>query len=291
VTDPLEPSLNVGRRQQSSATSPETTIMATLQTTTTTTQQQQQQQQHHFRKNAEIREWINTLSKRNSKLERLLSKKDKLSNANHQIKIKEEREAITKLIKQIITAVKQTQTENNSKKKKKKKGANEEDMEAMGKDFDAEFNRFRESCQKMETQEKKFLNHLDHENNNNSNHTDSLIGNNYQVQDTIDVNLLDFNEKEIAHRHQHITQIEEEVNDVLKMYQEMKYFVNQQEEGINRIEIHIQDTKVKTTDARHELLEAEKSQKKARQKHCCVLFLALAGITVVVLIAVLSTRS
>jgi len=102
----------------------------------------------------------------------------------------------------------------------------------------------------------------------------------------IDAQFLEYNEQDIARRHQEILNIERDAIEILEMFKDMRALVMEQKEGLDNIEQNIMDAKLNAEQGEKELVEAERLQKKSRKKQCCILFITVAVLGAIVLAVV-----
>jgi len=226
--------------------------------------------------NAEIADLIHTLGKRNAMIERMLVKMGtKSDTADQRSRMKKEEKDCTKIIKEIIILIKQNSA------------GDRQVMSRLTKEFDQELNKFQELCRRTEAKEKEIMQAMgadatveDVENMSD----DQKRHRQQQVLDqNIDEQFLEYNEAEIERRHKHILAIEKDALEILEMYKDMKTLVEEQQVNIDVIDNNIQDALANTRQGHEEIVQAEKYQKKARSKQCCLLFIVLAVLAAIVL--------
>jgi len=231
--------------------------------------------------NAELQAQIQDLHKRNQKLERMLaSLGTKSDTSDGRSRYQKEEKAATALIKEII------------KNMKAYKGSGEV-IQRLRADFDAEMAKFQELSQKTEDKERAIMTAMgaDATVAEEGLSDDQKRSRHQQQQDQqIDAQFLVYNEAEISRRHEHVLAIERDAHEIFEMYKDLKTLVNEQQVGIDVIENNIQDSKAKVDQAHQELTTAEEYQKKARTRKCCILFIALAVVVVIVIGAWLGSQ-
>lgn len=106
-----------------------------------------------------------------------------------------------------------------------------------------------------------------------------------QANDVIKLALLSENiqdvVRDIEERHLDILKLEKQVMEVYELFKDLATLVEIQQESLDVIENRITKAKAYTERAVVELEHAEKYQKKARNKRCCLLFIVLAVLVVI----------
>jgi hypothetical protein len=232
-------------------------------------------------KNAEIAENIQTLQKRNAKLERMLAKMGtKADDTEFRGGLKEERKRAHKLAKAIIRSI----SENSN--------ADKQIMAKLRRQFDSEFQKFQQLSTQIENKEKEIITAMgsvaEGSDDDLRKPGSSVVqpgdhSQRQQQEGNIDIQFLEYNEAEIKRRHENVLQIERDAVEVFEMYKDMQTLVGEQQESIDVIDNNISETKAKTEEAAKELLEAEQYQQKARKKQCCLLFIVLAVLAAIIL--------
>jgi len=226
-------------------------------------------------KNAEIQEWIQDLKRNNAKLERMHVKLGTRSDAETRSKLTKEREDTTKLIKKIIGALRDGK-------------GNKEVAQKLTKELETELNRFDDVCKKIENREREIMTAMG---------SDAVAAEEdkgltqeekrQKLQEkNIDAQFLEYNEQDIARRHQEILAIERDAVEILEMFKDMRALVMEQKEGLDVIEGNIMDAKLNAETGERELIEAEHLQKKSRKKSCCILCIATSILAAIVLAVV-----
>jgi len=93
-----------------------------------------------------------------------------------------------------------------------------------------------------------------------------------------------YNEEELRARKEEIIQIERDVVEVAEMFKDLHVLVGEQQEHIDNIESNVESAREHTKQGHEELVQAEQYQKKARRKQCCILFIILAVVGIIVLV-------
>jgi len=93
-----------------------------------------------------------------------------------------------------------------------------------------------------------------------------------------------YNEEELRARKEEIIQIERDVVEVAEMFKDLHVLVGEQQEHIDNIESNVESAREHTHQGHEELIQAEQYQKKARRKQCCILFIVLAVVGIIVLV-------
>jgi len=84
--------------------------------------------------------------------------------------------------------------------------------------------------------------------------------------------------------------IERDASELLDMYKDLQSLVNSQQEGLDTITDNVIETKSETADALTQLQSAEKLQRGARKKQCCLLFIIVIVLAVIGVGGYLLTR-
>jgi len=207
-------------------------------------------------KNAEIQEWLNDLKKNNAKLERMHVKLGTRADAETRSKLSKEREDTANLIKKIIGAL------------RVHKG-NKEVAQKLTKELEAELTKFDDVCKRIEARERDIMSAM------GSDATTDDGGENLTQEEkvqrlqekNIDAQFLEYNEQDIARRHQEILNIERDAIEILEMFKDMRALVMEQKEGLDNIEQNIMDAKLNAEQGEKELVEAERLQKKVEKSN------------------------
>eukprot|EP00457_Paulinella_chromatophora_P012691 gb/GEZN01012920.1/.p1 GENE.gb/GEZN01012920.1/~~gb/GEZN01012920.1/.p1 ORF type:complete len:252 (+),score=65.77 gb/GEZN01012920.1/:75-830(+) len=224
--------------------------------------------------NAEIADNIHSLAKRNSKLERMLMKLGTAGDNNsHRSRMKTEEKACSKLVKMIITQLKQA----------KSAGKDAGLISKLAGQFDEEYSKFRNLTIRTENKEREIMTAMGSENkpvsemdpHEREQHEQMLRDRHINAQ------FLQYDEAEIAKRHEHVLAIESDALEILAMYKDMKELVDEQQESFDTIEDNIGGALANVKQGNTELVQAEENQKKARKKQCCLLILLLVVCAVI----------
>jgi len=227
-------------------------------------------------KNAEIQEWIRDLRTKNQKLERIQVKMgSSYDTPETRTRLTKDREETTKLIKKIIGALR----ENRNKELAKK----------LTKELETELNKFEDVCKKIEIREREIMTAMGSEGTDEEEQLSPEEKKQKLQEKNIDAQFLEYNEQDIARRHQEILAIERDAVEILEMFKDMRALVMEQKEGLDVIEGNINDAKLQADQGEKELVEAEKLQQKARKKQCCILFITIAILGVLVLAVLFGT--
>ena len=109
---------------------------------------------------------------------------------------------------------------------------------------------------------------------------------NQKKQQLIEVdNEREFNETIIKERHKGIKEIETKVVELNEMFRDLSIMVDEQGIEIDNIESHIANAEQYTSQGVQEIASAEKSQRSARTKLCCIALIIVVVIAVVILVA------
>ncbi|KAL9097286.1 MAG: hypothetical protein Q9165_000713 [Trypethelium subeluteriae] len=96
---------------------------------------------------------------------------------------------------------------------------------------------------------------------------------------------VDFQEQLIIERESEIRNIEQSVGELNELFRDVAHMVHEQGEQLDIISVNVQNTRDDTRGASTELRTAERHQKSARGKACCLL-LIMAVVLVIVILAV-----
>jgi t-SNARE complex subunit (syntaxin) len=119
---------------------------------------------------------------------------------------------------------------------------------------------------------------------------DAEVHNEDDEERALNVQFQAYDLESIRERQQGIQQIERNVTELSDMFQDLQMLVAQQQESLDTIESNIQATKDETDRGLGELQEAEKLQRSARKRQCCILFIVLTILAVFVTIGVCASR-
>lgn len=98
---------------------------------------------------------------------------------------------------------------------------------------------------------------------------------------------VDFQESLIVDREAEIRNIEQGVTELNELFRDVAHIVTEQGDQLNIIEANVDTTRTETRGADRELRAAARYQKNARSK-ACILFVILAIVLTIVLLAALS---
>lgn len=241
--------------------------------------------------NAEIGEMISSLNKKNANLERLLNKIGSSGDTP------EFRQSLTKarlegkdLCKRIFEAIKAAQLSGRADPEQASV------VKKLSKQFEAAGTKYKQIAEEIERKEQVIVDVMSHSVQGRSSALEDdpsysggrmpaagYGGQQYQSQeqeqDLYSRQQLD----EVKRRAEGIRQIERDVNELGEMFVDLQSLVVQQGESLDLIENNVSNAKEETVAATEQLLQAEKYQKTARKRQCCLLFLVLAIVTAVVL--------
>jgi len=230
-------------------------------------------------KNAEIQEWIQDLRKNNAKLERMHVKLGTRADAETRAKLSKEREDTTNLIKKIIGALRDGK-------------GNKEMAQRLTKELETELNKFDDVCKRIENREREIMSAMGSDATSEEGGGEELTQEEKRQklqEKNIDAQFLEYNEQDIARRHQEILAIERDAIEILEMFKDMRALVMEQKEGLDQIEGNIMDAKLNAEQGEKELIEAERLQKKSRKKLCCLTCIAVAILGAIILSVVFGT--
>jgi len=244
--------------------------------------------------NAEIAEKIQELSKLNLKLERMLAKIGaKGDDQSFRNVMEKQRISAKNLSREIMTALKNHQS------------SDKQVFQKLTTQFQASLTKFNSINQEIEQKQSRVVQRMSVSagapinNKRSTAETGRLLdnkklsidgGQRSESQQQAD-QLLDqdfafetYNEEELKARKEEIIQIERDVVEVAEMFKDLQVLVGEQQEHIDNIETNVISAENHTKAGYSELQQAETYQKKARQKQCCILFLILAVVGIIVLV-------
>jgi len=100
----------------------------------------------------------------------------------------------------------------------------------------------------------------------------------------------EFNDQIIRERHKGIKEIETKVVELNDMFRDLSIMVDEQGIEIDNIESHIANAEQYTSQGVQEIASAEKSQRSARTKYCCIALIIVVIIAVVIFVALLGAK-
>ena len=98
---------------------------------------------------------------------------------------------------------------------------------------------------------------------------------------------VDFQESLIIERESEIRNIEQSVGELNELFRDVAHIVHEQGGQLDTIEVNVQNTATDTRQADLELRSANRYQRNARGKACCLLMILAVVVTVIVLAVVL----
>ncbi|MCJ1475214.1 hypothetical protein MMC13_003874 [Lambiella insularis] len=98
---------------------------------------------------------------------------------------------------------------------------------------------------------------------------------------------VDFQESLIVERESEIRNIEQSVGELNELFRDVAHIVREQGTMLDTIEVNVQNTSTDTKQADLELRSANRYQKAARGKACCLLLVLAVVLLVIILVAVL----
>jgi len=122
------------------------------------------------------------------------------------------------------------------------------------------------------------VNDDDDKNDNATNNNDRQ-----QLLQQQDFSFREFQEDEILAKKEEIQQIERDVQEVAEMFKDLDQLVREQQVHIDVIDTNITAAKVHVEEGHEQLVQAEEYQKSARKKKCCILFILITVLALVVL--------
>jgi len=162
---------------------------------------------------------------------------------------------------------------------------NKDVLQKLTKELEPELNKFDDVCKRIENREREIMTAMGSDATGGEEEQNlSQEEKRQKLQEkNIDAQFLEYNEQDIARRHQEILAIERDAIEILEMFKDMRALVMEQKEGLDVIEGNIMDAKLNAEQGEKELVEAERLQKKSRKKQCCLLFIVMGILTAVVL--------
>jgi len=250
--------------------------------------------------NASLSDGIQALSKSNAKLERMLAKiGTKADTAEFRDRMHQEQTASTAQVKQVMELLKQAA----------RASTDSDVVRRLTTQFDREFKKFQQLNRTMDEKQVRVIDAVKQNNRRASNahglgqgrnaaqydeedplttsaqrgYDDSSMGMpQQQTAQELDIQFIEYDVAELERRQVEILQIERDVQEVGELYKDLHLIVHEQQEHIDTIDASIVQAKERTEAGHQELLGAEEYQKKARKKQCCLLFLVLAIVGVIV---------
>jgi hypothetical protein len=257
--------------------------------------------------NAQIADQIGELVKQNAKMERMLARiGSKTDDQNLRNQIETQRGVAKKLTKSIMDLLRHNT------------GADKAVFNKLKSQFESALKKYEAICEEIEKKQNKVIDAIgrreskrnlhdgrgrnssgsDNSNGYQSNRRGGSIDEESQQpgsqqpideQDQmIESQLIELDVDEINARKDAVHQIERDVQEVAEMFKDLQGLVNEQQEHIDIIDNNISQAKQHTDEAHTELLQAEEYQKKARRKSCCILFIVLTVVAVIVAIFVIN---
>jgi t-SNARE complex subunit (syntaxin) len=99
---------------------------------------------------------------------------------------------------------------------------------------------------------------------------------------------VDFQESLIIERESEIRNIEQSVGELNELFRDVAHIVHEQGAMLDTIEVNVQNTSTDTRQADLELRSANRYQKQARGKMCCLLLILAIILTVIILAVTLA---
>lgn len=99
---------------------------------------------------------------------------------------------------------------------------------------------------------------------------------------------VDFQESLIVERESEIRNIEQSVGELNELFRDVAHIVHEQGATLDTIEVNVQNTATDTRQADLELSSANRYQKQARGKACCLLLILAVILTIIILAVVLA---
>lgn len=244
--------------------------------------------------NAEVSEGIQSLSRANAKLERMLAKiGTKADTPDFRDRLHSEQTSSTRLVRDLMVQLKRLSSD--------PAHSQSSVLGRLTAQFDREFRRFQTLNSSLDAKQVQVIDAVkaqrkssmrastyDEEDPLHSSEHASYADNAQQQEQSMDIQFIEYDVAELEKRTREISRIEQDVLEVSEMYKDLSHMVHEQQEHIDSIEGSVVAARDKTEAAHKELLEAEEYQKKSRKKKCCMLFLILGIVGVVVMIIFLS---
>ena len=96
---------------------------------------------------------------------------------------------------------------------------------------------------------------------------------------------VDFQESLIIERESEIRNIEQSVGELNELFRDVAHIVHEQGAQLDTIEVNVQNTNTDTRQADIELRSANRYQRKARGRMCCLLLILAVVLTIIILAA------
>mmetsp|Transcript_4018 Transcript_4018/g.5772 ORF Transcript_4018/g.5772 Transcript_4018/m.5772 type:complete len:230 (+) Transcript_4018:258-947(+) len=104
-----------------------------------------------------------------------------------------------------------------------------------------------------------------------------------QIQVDGQVSQLEAKKKQIKH-------LEQDVTELATMFKDLQGLVNDQQETVDQIQVHVEETKAYTNNAASELEQAERYLRSARRRQLCCCIILIVVLLIVVLIIYLLVK-
>lgn len=223
-------------------------------------------------KNAKIAQNIEALQKHNLKLGRLLHKLGTEEDTPQFRKGLAKKRSQSKALCQTLYM----QLRQNS-------GGNKQEFEKLTSQFGKEADRWKEIAQKIEKRQKEVTTHSVYRDEAEVPLNPEQYRDQQAQQQDLKIQFVEYDMQEVQKRREGVLQIEQDVQEVCEMVKDLKLLVDDEQQQINDIESNITNAKAKVEGAAKELTQAEKHQKNARKKNCCLLAIVLGVLVAVVL--------
>jgi t-SNARE complex subunit (syntaxin) len=95
----------------------------------------------------------------------------------------------------------------------------------------------------------------------------------------------------LEQRHTAILQIERQVTELNQIFHDLNDLVERQQEHIDNITIHVQNTEARVRRAHKNLTKGQEHHAKSRKAQCCILAIVITALTVIVIPSVLRSST
>lgn len=231
---------------------------------------------------AEIADDVQTLSRKNNQLDRILGKLGTRSDTpDLRAKLSTLRGEAKDLCKRTLQALRDSSHD---------RGTNSSVQRRLQKQFQAQLDKFQRINREIERKEQQIVAVMSHSAQGSSPIAGMTDEEQLVAQQEVDVQFQVYDLEEIRRKEQGIRNIEKDVTEIAEMFRDLDTLVNEQQDNIDTIESNITTARDETAAAQKELVKAEDLQRKARKKQCILLVGILIVIAIIITIVLVATR-
>lgn len=231
---------------------------------------------------AEIADDVQSLSRKNNQLDRILGKLGTRSdNADLRAKMASLRVEAKDICKRTLHALRESAHA---------RGTNSSVQRRLQKQFQQQLDKFQRINREIERKEQQIVAVMSHSAAGSSPIAGMTDEEQLTAQQEIDVQFQVYDLEEIRRKEQGIRKIEKDVTEIAEMFRDLDTLVNEQQDNIDLIESNITQARDETTNASKQLEDAEKLQQKARKKQCFILVGVLIIVGIIVGIVYAATK-